>query len=83
MSAPVRCSDCRWVHEADSVKGTSFQGVELCPAHDVTPDMRALLRDVVKSLEYAVTVLRAPESSTLQENLNNTRAVLARLDGAA
>lgn len=29
----VRCTKCKWVHEADSVKGTSFMGVELCLEH--------------------------------------------------
>jgi hypothetical protein len=28
-----RCSKCRWIHEADSVLRTSFQGVELCETH--------------------------------------------------
>lgn len=32
-----RCTDCKWVHEADSVKGTSFMGVELCPKHAAAP----------------------------------------------
>lgn len=39
-----RCSQCRWVHEADSTAGTSFMGVELCPLHAVAPDTLAALR---------------------------------------
>jgi len=38
-----RCTKCKWVHEADSVAGTSFQGVELCPEHAATPDLLAAL----------------------------------------
>ena len=34
-----RCKDCKWIHEADSVKGTSFMGVELCPRHAAAPAM--------------------------------------------
>lgn len=30
----TRCRDCRWVHEADSVAGTGYMGVELCPLHE-------------------------------------------------
>lgn len=43
----MRCSKCRWVHEADSVKQTSFMGVELCPLHAVAPEMLHLLRCVI------------------------------------
>ena len=28
-----RCKDCTWIHEADSVKKTSFMGVGLCQLH--------------------------------------------------
>lgn len=35
----VLCKDCKWVHEADSVKNTSFMGVELCPRHAAAPEL--------------------------------------------
>ncbi len=34
-----RCSNCRWVHEADSTAGTSYMGVALCPLHAAAPDL--------------------------------------------
>ncbi len=30
----ARCKDCQWVHEADSIKNTSFRGVEFCGTHN-------------------------------------------------
>ena len=37
--AEVRCKECRWIHEADSVAKTSFMGVGLCPAHAASSDL--------------------------------------------
>ncbi len=31
---PTRCKDCKWVDEADSIKETSFKGVEFCAKHN-------------------------------------------------
>lgn len=49
-----RCTKCKWVHEADSAAGTSFQGVELCPEHAAAPDTAAR----VEKLEVANKELR-------------------------
>jgi len=42
-----RCTECRWVHEADSIAGTSFQGVELCPKHAAAPKMLEALKSIM------------------------------------
>lgn len=41
---PSRCSKCEWIHEADTVRGTSFQGVGLCPLHAAAPEMLEALK---------------------------------------
>lgn len=47
----ARCMQCRWVHEADSEAGTSFLGVELCPAHAAAPDLLAALEAMVAACD--------------------------------
>ena len=46
-----RCSDCQWVHESDSVAGTSFMGVALCPNHAAAPQL-------VEAMQSAVDIIR-------------------------
>ena len=51
MTQHTRCSNCRWVHEADSEQGTSFMGVELCPLHAAAPELLEALRDCLGWIE--------------------------------
>ena len=32
-TSELRCNKCTWIHEADSVKSTSFMGVGFCSEH--------------------------------------------------
>jgi len=49
-----RCTKCQWVHEADSVAGTSFQGVGLCPEHAAAPELLAALETIHSILAGAM-----------------------------
>ena len=48
-----RCSNCQWVHEADSEKGTSFRGVKLCPLHAAAPELLEALAEI-NALTFAL-----------------------------
>ena len=58
-----RCTNCRWVHEADSEAGTSFQGVELCQLHAAAPE----LLEACKLALYFVEASGNPEGHTASE----------------
>jgi len=45
------CKDCQWEHTADSVKGTSFMGVRLCPLHSSTTDLLEACKEAHKELK--------------------------------
>lgn len=49
--AQPRCTDCKWVHEADSIKKTSFMGVGLCPLHAAAPELLEALKLVFNEFE--------------------------------
>ena len=56
------CKDCQWEHTADSVKGTSFMGVRLCPLHSSTTDLLEACKDIQKLIkEYGI---REPNNVT-------------------
>ena len=44
----LRCKNCRWINEADSIKGTSFMGVGLCPLHAAAPDLLDASKKIVE-----------------------------------
>lgn len=44
-----RCNKCRWIHETDSVAGTSYMGVGLCTLHAAAPDLLAALKELRRS----------------------------------
>lgn len=46
-----RCSKCVWIHEADSIAGTSFLGVGLCPLHSAAPDLLAACEEGLSALQ--------------------------------
>lgn len=48
---PARCENCKWVHEADSTKGTSYMGVELCPQHAAVPELLEALQSLMDDAE--------------------------------
>lgn len=65
----VRCPKCKWVHEADSVAGTSFRGVELCPEHSAAADKYAAddLRTVSDHMDELANYL----AETHEENMRH------------
>jgi hypothetical protein len=76
-----RCTDCKWIHEADSVKGTSFMGVELCPRHAAAPELLEALEDVTASL--AMYLFQEGGTDKLRESrtLFAARAAIAKAQG--
>lgn len=46
-----RCEECKWVHEADSKRGISYQGVGLCAKHAATDDLLEALQYIAKTSE--------------------------------
>lgn len=76
-----RCSECQWVHEADSVAGTSFLGVGLCQLHAAAPRMRDALRAFLRAPSIGSS---GPGSVTIEVttfNLVAARAALRDVDG--
>lgn len=68
-----RCTKCKCVHEADSVAGTSFHGVELCPEHAAAPDLLAALvrllhdgRGCPEAVEQAKTAISKARDHVLK-----------------
>lgn len=47
---PTRCKDCRWVDEADSIKQTSYKGVEFCALHNRAVNSHGELLEAIKGL---------------------------------
>ena len=71
-----RCSVCSWVHEADSVAGTSFQGVGLCPLH---AQAEALREALLGMLEWSAACVRGAnpfKDERLKAKIATARAVL-------
>lgn len=47
---PTRCKDCKWIHEADSVKKTSYMGVEFCAEHNRAVNSHDELLSIAQSI---------------------------------
>lgn len=57
----ARCKDCKWVHEADSVKQTSFMGVGLCSLHASVPALLEACKEVLAWASWGVPNARKDE----------------------
>ena len=71
-----RCTDCKWVHEADSNKGTSFMGVELCAKHAAAPE----LLEALDQIEKIANQFTDPKTARVQI-MNIARAAIAKVTG--
>ena len=72
-----RCTECVWIHEADSTAGTSFQGVGLCAVHASAPALLDIAEDCLHQLSTDSDldeILGAPKYRALVETLRGAIA---------
>jgi hypothetical protein len=74
-----RCSECRWIHEADSVLGTSFMGVGLCPLHAAAPALREALASLIAAEDRFVSESAVPLNDAVSEAVEQARAILKEI----
>lgn len=74
---PELCQKCQWEHTADSVKGTSFMGVRLCPLHATAPNLLAALAKCVDAL------LNVPVVGGIYDQQHSDTHMRATLDARA
>jgi len=83
MTQYTRCSNCQWVHEADSKQGTSFQGVELCQLHAAAPELLEALRLVEQTvLSIPGFVPAGAGTGKVDKILKAARAAIAKATSA-
>ena len=81
-----RCTDCRWVDEADSEAGTSFKGVALCPLHGAAPRLLSALKSLAAWHDHpALTGLPdgypvADWAPSFDETVSMTHAAIAKAE---
>jgi hypothetical protein len=74
-----RCTECTWIHEADSTAGTSFQGVGLCALHASAPELLAALKYALVQVAQDNNERSLPIEHRQTENM--IRSAIARAEG--
>jgi len=71
-----RCTECVWIHEADSTAGTSFQGVGLCALHASARELYDTVVWLIQERENGTDKGLLPDGL-----LNKARCAIARATG--
>ena len=77
---PSRCTECKWVDEADSVAGTSFKGVELCPLHKAAPSLSEFKREIETIHKHFMEGV-SPHASQARIILNDIAIAIVKAKG--